>query len=219
MASVARAMVLPGLEQDARADEGGTNFFPTPGWVAELLFDHLPTAGVRRVLEPSAGDGALCQVARRRLPEAAIDAVELRPDLCDRLRSGDWRRPGDRVHEANFHHWAADCTDRYDLIIANPPYHMVDDSRRAEPDRFIDSALPLLATGGRLAMLLRINWAGANARRHVINDLRPEVLLITKRIKFVATKRDGSPASTPNECHAWYIWTPGAPSGQIRLVG
>lgn len=55
-------------------------FFPTPRPIAEMMCDMAEINQYSRVLEPSAGNGALIEVIAERGPES-IYAVELNPDM------------------------------------------------------------------------------------------------------------------------------------------
>jgi predicted RNA methylase len=84
-----------------------------------------------RILEPSAGKGALVRALRAELPNARIDAVELDPAraaLLRELAADASIANGDRLAPAWFDVWEGDYLSRpapsrrYDLGVSNPPF-------------------------------------------------------------------------------------------------
>ena len=100
-------------------------------FIGELLFAGLVGDGapiddpdaVARALDLCAGGGALAILAARVFPHASIDAVELSPDaLTVARRNVDEHRLADRVklHQGDL--FAPLGAQRFDVILANPPY-------------------------------------------------------------------------------------------------
>ena len=97
-------------------------------FIAELLREQLapwiddPDA-VQAVLDLCTGSGCLAIVAAHAFPDARIDAVDLSPAALDvaRRNVADYDLAA-RIHLAEGNLFAAIGKQRYDLIIANPPY-------------------------------------------------------------------------------------------------
>ena len=96
--------------------------------IAELLRDQLnpwvndPWA-VGRVLDMCTGSGCLAILAADAFPESAVDAVDLSPDALAvaRINVEDYDL-GDRIRLIQSDAFAAIPSERYDVIISNPPY-------------------------------------------------------------------------------------------------
>lgn len=140
--------------QRRRKDHSDLNYFVTPEPLAKHLVDlaDLGSLGHRcRILEPSAGEGAIVKAIRSRLYGAKITAVEL-----DYARAGTLRQVfgGDvSVVKADFLDFKPNSP--YPRIIANPPFS---DGRDAE---HILHMLKLLAPGG---VLVSVAGAGVMFR-------------------------------------------------------
>jgi hypothetical protein len=101
-------------------------YFPTPidiarGLVAEL--DAMASGVPRRMLEPSAGSGALIDAVRERWPDIEVVAVEAEP-----LNAAMLRAKGYTVIEGDF--LRIDVAGPFDLVSMNPPF-AVDGDRNA----------------------------------------------------------------------------------------
>ncbi len=92
-------------------------------------------------------------------------------------------------------------------LITNPPYGK--GGRLAV--RFIEHALVLASSmGGKVAMLLRVDFDSANGRRHIFAD-HPAFkakYVLTKRIRWENLPQS---AAGPTENHAWFVWDYGMP--------
>lgn len=119
-----------------------TQLFVTPDDVCQKM---VALAGIRagdRVLEPSAGTGAILRAIQAGAPGVNCDCVELNAGLAAQL-------------QANFPDVTVICGDflscepggRYQRIIMNPPF------RQGTDLKHISRALSLLAPGGRLVAL------------------------------------------------------------------
>jgi len=121
---------LPGVDVGARAPEPSKRqaelgqWF-TPPWLAAEVADAVYVEGLR-VLEPSAGDGAIVRAVLDAGAEAVL-AVEIDPAMAAKLRARFAGEPVDVV-EGDFLSLAfADEGDRlhpngWDVIVGNPPY-------------------------------------------------------------------------------------------------
>lgn len=134
------------LGGEAINDKKKYQYFPTPPPVVQQL---LGLAGVTprcRVLEPSAGQGAIANELRGLAGECVT--VELMPQNCVAMR-----RQGHDVHEADFLTLTADDIGTFDRIVANPPFNKNQDiDHIRHMHRF-------LRPGGRLVSVASPSWA------------------------------------------------------------
>lgn len=195
---------LPADQQTVRdADDN----YATPAWCTRALLLRLQEQRIipspRRfcrldILEPCAGAGAIVEVLGQELPEADVRSVELdkgRAVRCTRLA----RRYGNAPTVcADFLALSADWTGEWwpQLVITNPPY------RQAR--QFVDAARhAALLRQGHVAMLLRLNFLGSQARAGWLRDDMPDVNVLAKRPSFTP---DGKTDATE---YAWFVWGPG----------
>lgn len=92
-------------------------FFATPpevaDWLVSLAGDFSPDC---KVLEPSAGTGAIIDAIHRVQPDVVVDCYELMPENKEKLSKLDHiRLLGDDFTQAEH-------PSEYDLIVANPPF-------------------------------------------------------------------------------------------------
>jgi len=97
-----------------------------------------------RVLEPSAGTGALVRAVLGR--GAAVHAVEVDPERCDALRG--IRAPDLTVQQANF--LDVPAVAAFDVVLMNPPFH------GRHWMAHVRHAYGFLAPGGRLVSVLPV---------------------------------------------------------------
>lgn len=147
--------------------------------IAELLREQLspwindPWA-VGRVLDMCTGSGCLAILAAEAFPEAAVDAIDLSPDALDVARA-NIRDYGleTRIRAIESDAFAAIGEERYDLILANPPYVNAESMSRL-PEEYRREP-PLALAGGEDGLdVVRILLA--QAARH----LKPEGLLLVE---------------------------------------
>lgn len=129
-------------------------FYPTPAaTVEELLSDLTIKAGIR-VLEPSAGIGAIVRPVLKM--GATVDAIEIHPDRAAALRG--MAHPALKVHCANF--LKVTPAPVYDLILMNPPFsatHFMD---------HVKHAWEFLAPGGELRAILPASAEVGSTAKH-----------------------------------------------------
>lgn len=112
---------------DAPSTHGVLDFWPTPDWLAARMVEWAGVKPGDRVIEPSAGDGALVRAARahmRARGDAWIEAVDVNPAREGALRDagadavtiGDWPTIASRMP------LDPDGGPPFDLCFANPPF-------------------------------------------------------------------------------------------------
>ncbi|MGO4286745.1 50S ribosomal protein L3 N(5)-glutamine methyltransferase [Bosea sp. TAB14] len=120
---------------------------------------------VDRVLDLCTGSACLAIIAAGRFPNAEVDAVELSPDALDvaRLNVADYDL-GDRVHLLEGDLFAPLDGQRYDLIIANPPYVTAEEVAAFPPEYASEPQMAHIAGNDGLDLVHRIL---AQARAHL----------------------------------------------------
>lgn len=96
-------------------------FYPSPAAVAAELVRVAEPGDGQRVLEPSAGTGALVRAILARSAGATIHAIEVDPGRADLLAYLARSEPRVTVQRANF--LALPPNPVYDLVVMNPPFH------------------------------------------------------------------------------------------------
>lgn len=143
-ARAARAEREAKREREARLRTSNRpGFFPTPDALADRMMMHADTGRGDRVLEPSAGLGAL--VARARATGADVVAVEIAPDIAAECReiTGHPVECGDFLAMT-----LADLGgEPFDAVVMNPPFENGAAWKHAR------HAWDMLRPGGRLVLL------------------------------------------------------------------
>ena len=85
-----------------------------------------------------------------------------------------------------------ETTDKYDIIISNPPFYLAED--------FIAKSLKLVAKDGYVIMLLRLNFFGSKKRKKLFENNMPKYCFVHhKRISF-------NNISTDSIEYAHFVW-------------
>ena len=156
--------VRPGDLKGSTALATKLQFFATPRKAASKVIERIESKmGVGwikdiSILEPSAGEGALCVAA---LDKGAtnITAVEVHPSRCDVLGGLARQHKGKmRVTRANF----LDLPPRpdFDLVIMNPPFH------RTHYMQHVTRAMDWIKPGGILIAILPASAEFMESRKH-----------------------------------------------------
>ncbi|MDR2637015.1 MAG: 50S ribosomal protein L3 N(5)-glutamine methyltransferase [Zoogloeaceae bacterium] len=148
-------------------------------FIAELLADALapwlaePEA-VSRVLDMCTGSGCLAILAALAFPDAQVDAIDISPEALAVAR-GNVADYGleKRVRLIESDGFAALRDERYDLILANPPYVNAESMAGLPPEYRHEPALALASGEDGLDFTRRL-LAGAKAR------LNPDGILVTE---------------------------------------
>jgi ribosomal protein L3 glutamine methyltransferase len=166
--------------------------------IAELLREQLspwindPWA-VGRVLDMCTGSGCLAIIAAEAFPEAAVDALDLSPDALAvaRLNVEEYGLEK-RIRLIESDAFSAIPGERYELIVANPPY--VDaESMAGLPDEYRRE--PRLALEGGKDGLDFVRLLLAQAARH----LKPDGLLIVE----IGKHKDALERAFPRLSFVW----------------
>jgi tRNA1Val (adenine37-N6)-methyltransferase len=90
-----------------------------------LLGAWTPVTGARRILDVGAGTGLIALMAAQRNAEATVDAVEIEAEAAaqavENVADSPWA-DRIRVHHTDFAAYMEACTERYDVIVSNPPF-------------------------------------------------------------------------------------------------
>jgi ribosomal protein L3 glutamine methyltransferase len=112
---------------------------------------------VARVLDLCTGSGALAVLAAMRFPAAAVDAVDISADaLAVAARNVGERGLDDRITLLHGDLFAPVDGERYDLIIANPPYVDAAGMAALPPECRHEPALALDGGADGIAVIARI---------------------------------------------------------------
>ena len=161
-------------------------FFATPpevaDWLVSLAGDFSPDC---KVLEPSAGTGAIIDAIHRVQPDVIVDCYELMPENKEKLSKLDHiRLLGDDFTQAEH-------SSEYDLIVANPPFSKNQDIRHVM-QMYHD-----LKPGGTVAAITSRHWQQASEK--VCKDFRAfleEVSAQVYEIEEGAFKKSGTGVGT-----------------------
>lgn len=162
-----------------------SDFYATP---LESVYSFLDAYnGIKpsdKILEPSAGNGAILHALASRGYKNRITAVEIRPEEIGLYFFTNDVRYGDFLN--------MDFEERFDVIIGNPPYSLAQE--------FIDKALSILNPGGRLIFLLRTNFLESEKRFKWWQDKTPRGLYtLHKRPSFTGKGTDAT-------SYSWFVW-------------
>lgn len=135
-------LLMTGEVENAKKD---FDAFYTPAWLAAKVVDLASLRLGSRVLEPSAGDGAIAEVVQRR--GYLLYAIDIRQEQVDQMRS----LGGLQAECADF--LSIDANARFgeflfDAVVMNPPF-----SKRQDV-RHVAHALTFLRPGGRLVAIM-----------------------------------------------------------------
>ena len=168
-----------------------SDFYVTPQQSIEVLLDNIkhianPFNPNYKILEPSAGDGAICKVLKHKLPYARVVANEIREEENRHLKT-----LANQVHNYDFLEYPSHYCD-CDLIITNPPFSLAQE--------FIEKALSISKPNTYVIMLLRLAFLESK-KRHAFWQKYPlsELYVLSQRPKFINNKSDAT-------AYGWFVW-------------
>lgn len=213
-------MSATGRGAERRADD----FYETPGWCTRAILPHLiPNLPERHiVLEPGSGSGSIARellaagVTRERLMLIELDA-DRATQCCEDLRCvvNNWDFVTWAKHNEGLpdfkrsdnplfaHNGAEPVRDRFDLIIANPPYSIALE--------FIEAALSMRKSQGVVAFLLRINFLGSQERADWHRAHPCKLYVLPRRPSFTGGGTDATE-------YAWFVWGEGHEAGTWEIL-
>ncbi len=142
----------------------GRDFAVTPDVLiprpeTELLVDiakqKLGAGGTARILDLGTGSGCLALTLALELPQARVTAVEVSPAALEVAR-GNAQRLGAKVELTESDWFAALPSQRFDMIVANPPYVAAGDPHLDEGDLRFEPVGALTDRADGLSAIRRI---------------------------------------------------------------
>jgi ParB/RepB/Spo0J family partition protein len=139
---------------EAIDDKKKFQFFATPDALARRLVDMADVTDNCRVLEPSAGQGAISNLVRDLTDECIV--VELMPQNAKALRRQEYD-----VKECDFLTLKIADIGMFDRIIANPPF-----TKNQDIDHIIHM-MTLLKPGGKLVSVASQSWTFGSQKKQL----------------------------------------------------
>ena len=183
------------------------DFYRTPAWAVRALLESEPLHGP--ILEPSCGTGEMMEALSvpALFPIVGVELDEDRHACARMLEDRAGRRC--RAYRGDFldpHRELRERLDRWSFaaVIGNPPYK--------HAAGFVRKSLKIVPPGGRVCMLLRLNFLGSSRKR--LDVVGPgsglaRVIVLAKRPSFTGKGTDACE-------YAWMIWVRGF-TGEARL--
>lgn len=135
---------------------------PTPPELARRMVERAAIKPNARVLEPSAGEGALVR-ALFEIDAVRVVSIEKSAARVRRLRALEKvERSEHLVVFDDFFHARLDTLGAFDAVVMSPPFHAPDDARADLTH--VRHALTFLPPGGRLVAILHSRLLDGDAR-------------------------------------------------------
>lgn len=208
------------IQSGCKPAKNPTAYFPTPPDVVKAMLemagvDLLRFAPEARILEPSAGSGAIADALRESSPGACLDTVEILP-----INAAVLRAKGHVVHEMDFLQFEADAS--YDAVLMNPPFSLPGDPLAYVTH--IEHAWSMLAEHGVLVAiapnsLLERDDDRIVALRTLIWEMGGEIAMLPRKsfaaagttvdtVMIFARKEDTAWKERPYEGYpSWHAWS------------
>ncbi len=165
------------IEATSRRQRKQRGQFFTPASYANIMVDWIQTASPRTVLDPAVGTGVLINASQRRSVGCAFTGYDIDPLALELAQK---RLQGAALYHQDF--LASDQGERFDAIIANPPYIIhreydldpliaehIDQLSGQKFSRqsnlyvyFVVKICEQLNEGGRAAIIIPAEWMSAN---------------------------------------------------------
>jgi hypothetical protein len=199
------------------AERHPDDFYATPEWATLALLRVLGPHAPGRILEPTAGTGAIVRALRKHWPGCGVTANEIDAERAELLHDA-----GAKIVKVT--DFLVEGFLGQDLIITNPPFKL---------------AMPIIERSRQIArevaLLLRLNFLGSQERAAFWHEHPADVYVLPRRPSFAASlkckKKCGwattlpldaerpkvCPAcsaavtvTTSDSCeYAWFVWGPG----------
>ena len=151
--AAAKEPAAPGIAEEIKNLKGqlkegvkiavADQLFPTPAHIVEQMIDYADIQPGNRILEPSAGTGAILDgLAQNGVDLHNVEAVELNYDLCAALQG---KYP--YVSQGDFLEYGTSAAAGFDRILMNPPF------KNGIDIKHIEHAYSLLNPGGVLVAI------------------------------------------------------------------
>lgn len=123
-------------------------FFETPDEIADLMVSMVKIQEHFRILEPSAGQGAIIRAIHRKYPWNKVDFYEISQEFCGIIN----QTTSINIFQKGFDFLESADTQEYDVIIANPPF------RNNQDIEHIYHMYKVLRRGGILVSVASLHW-------------------------------------------------------------
>jgi len=152
------------------------DFYITPSWATKLLMKY-ETFG-EPILEPAVGQGMMSNVLKESYDVIGLDInPAFSPDITTDYLS--WKP-----------------NQLFESIVTNPPYLYAME--------YINKSLKILPEGGKLALLLRLNFLESRERYGFWKEHPPaKIYVLAERPSFIPNK------TTDSIAYAWFIFIKG----------
>lgn len=139
--------------------------YMTPSPLAEAIVARLAATKMmptpHRIVEPACGDGDFVKAIRAAWPQAAVYAVDIRPDVRPRIEA-----LGAKFIAKDFLDVPREALGECDLIVSNPPFFLFRE--------FVGHALDGMRDGAWLALLIRLG--------HLVGSAEAQAWWTTPRV-------------------------------------
>jgi hypothetical protein len=137
-----------------------TAFFPTPASVVKIMVEEGGIFEGCRILEPSAGTGAICKAVRDYAAEIGIDVTVHCCEVLDVNRAA-LQAQGFEIVAEDFMKYEPD--EPYDCVLMNPPFSLPGDTTAYATH--IEHAWSLLCDFGKLVAITPAGWLYGSTKR------------------------------------------------------
>ena len=172
-----------GASNHANISRADNDFYATPPAAVEMLLEMERFAPI--VWEPACGAGHISKVLEKH--GYIVESTDIK------YRGFGQREPLEFLTTYR-QHFEGD-------IITNPPY--------STAEAFARRAIDTVRTGGKVAMLLKIQFLEGKSREDFFRHFPPKTVYISRSRICCARDGDFGSAKSGTLCFAWYIWEKG----------